>query len=226
MAGQGPSRRQLLQAIACASVASTAPGFCRWAYAFSSDDPQHMHRMTTSDPNKPDYKPLFFSNSEYLTIGVLAELILPGTALKETAESSHLSAAEHGTLRRAEDAGATDAGVAEFIDFMVHEDKTLQPLFRQGLAWLEHANASKQPFAALTSAEQVSMLERVAYRSKFRAEDKIGQDFFALMRRYTVIGFYTSRIGLESLDYPGLRFYATSPSVPQDSTLQLVGTNL
>ena len=25
------------------------------------------------------------------------------------------------------------------------------------------------------------------------------------------MGFYTTRIGLESLDYPGLKFYATSP---------------
>ena len=31
-----------------------------------------------------------------------------------------------------------------------------------------------------------------------------GQNFFGLMRKYTVMGYYTSRIGLEELDYPGL----------------------
>jgi hypothetical protein len=28
------------------------------------------------------------------------------------------------------------------------------------------------------------------------------------------MGFYTSRIGLEELDFPGLRFYAESPGCP------------
>jgi gluconate 2-dehydrogenase gamma chain len=34
------------------------------------------------------------------------------------------------------------------------------------------------------------------------------------MRRYTVMGYYTSRIGLEELDFPGLKMYAQSPACP------------
>ena len=34
------------------------------------------------------------------------------------------------------------------------------------------------------------------------------------MRNYTVMGYYTSRAGLEELDYPGLRFYSASPECP------------
>jgi gluconate 2-dehydrogenase gamma chain len=34
------------------------------------------------------------------------------------------------------------------------------------------------------------------------------------MREYTVMGYYTSRIGLEQLDYPGLKFYSASPECP------------
>jgi gluconate 2-dehydrogenase gamma chain len=34
------------------------------------------------------------------------------------------------------------------------------------------------------------------------------------MRKYTVLGYYTSRIGLEELDYPGLRLYSSSPECP------------
>ena len=34
------------------------------------------------------------------------------------------------------------------------------------------------------------------------------------MREHTLMGFYTSRIGLEQLGYPGLQFYAESPGCP------------
>ena len=42
------------------------------------------------------------------------------------------------------------------------------------------------------------------------------------MRRYTVMGFYTTEIGLKQLDYPGLQFYGESPSVPDDGSLARV----
>jgi gluconate 2-dehydrogenase gamma chain len=106
---------------------------------------------------------------------------------------------------------------------MVSEHAALQPTFRNGLVWLDQASGSAQHFTSLPPADQKSLLERLAYKSKFRAEDKIGQTFFALMRKYTVMGFYTSRIGIESLDYPGLRFYATSPVAPSDGSLQPMG---
>jgi len=38
--------------------------------------------------------------------------------------------------------------------------------------------------------------------------------FFDLIREYTLMGFYTSRVGLQELDYPGLKFYSESPSCP------------
>ena len=225
MAGQGPSRRQLLQAIACASLASTAPGFSRWAYGFAETEPQHIHHGTASHtPANAIYKPKYFSATEYKTIGVLAELILPRTSSKSVPVSQHgVLATSHKSSIRPEDAGAIDAGVDEFIDFMVSEDVTLQPKFRDGLAWLDHASGSAQHFTSLFPVDQKTLLERVAYKGKFRDEDKVGQNFFALMRRYTVMGFYTSRIGIESLDYPGLRFYAASPVAPSDGSLQRTG---
>ena len=225
MASQGPSRRQLLQAIACASLASTAPGFSRWAYGFAEADPQHPRHAPTSHTHaRAAYKPKFFSPTEYRTIGVLAELILPRTSSNTVLAGHHsISATNHKTAVRPEDAGATDAGVDEFIDFMVSEDTALQPKFRNGLVWLDQASGASQHFTSLQPADQKVLLERVAYKSKFRTEDKIGQDFFALMRKYTVMGFYTSRIGIESLDYPGLRFYAASPVAPSDGSLQPMG---
>ena len=89
--------------------------------------------------------------------------------------------------------GAQDAGVAEFIDFMAFNDSAIQQPFRAGLA----------SFLKLTPSQQDESLQRMQH-------DK----FFLLLRRYTVMGYYTSRIGLEQLDYPGLKLYSASPSCP------------
>ncbi len=151
----------------------------------------------------------------------MAEMILPATPAQPRVATTHGVPARHRVVHAA-DAGATDAGVAEFIDFMVSQDASLQPRFRSGLQWMNQA-AGGGGFVALPAAERTALLERVAYKENWRDEDKVGQDFFALMRKYTVFGFYTSRIGLESLDYPGLRFYAESPAVPRDAFLQGLG---
>lgn len=168
------------------------------------------HPITHTTP----YKPRFFSPEEYATVVLLAELILPRTP-------SFTPRKPHTPIPAAE-AGATDAGVAEFLDFMVSHDPTLQPAFRDGLAWINTASAP-HTFATLTAADQTALLTRLAFKKNFRPDDKNGQEFFALMRRYTVMGFYTTRIGLEALDYPGLRFYANSPAVPKDGSLDRLG---
>jgi hypothetical protein len=53
--------------------------------------------------------------------------------------------------------------------------------------------------------QQTSLLEELAYRPKFKPTTEQGREFFQLLRDYTVVGYYTSKVGLESLDYPGLR---------------------
>ena len=222
MAGQAPSRRHLLQALACASIASSVPGFSRWSFAFTEPEPQtgsqHAHHTAPPHPGARVgiYKPRFFTPAEYADVVLLAELILPRTTAASTTKP-------HTSLKPA-DAGATDAGVAEFIDFMASSDQRLQPIFRQGLAWMNTASAP-HTFASLAPADQTALLTRLAYKKNFRPDEAVGQHFFATMRRYTVTGFYTSRLGLEALDYPGLRFYAASPSVPKDGSLEQLGVH-
>lgn len=228
MAGQAPSRRQLLQALACASLASGAPGFVRWSFAFAEPAPPPPHHAHHGAPAPPThhpqhYTPQFFNPAEYATVVALAELILPRTPAPHAAGQTHPAEKLHAATTPAE-AGATDAGVAEFIDFMAAHDPALQSGFRQGLGWLDTASAPST-FLVLTPAKQSALLERLAYKRNFRPDEKPGQEFFALVRRYTVMGFYTTRLGLESLDYPGLRFYAESPSVPNDGSLAQLGVH-
>jgi gluconate 2-dehydrogenase gamma chain len=196
LAGQGPSRRELLQALTLASAAAAFSGFSRWSHALAE-----QHTL------QPVHRPQFFSSSQYQTVEQIAELILPPT---------------HDAAGKPQP-GAREAGVAEFIDFMVFSDPSLQPEFLHGLQWLDHAAEPAPTFFQLASAQQHAILERLAYKAHQRETEKAGQQFFRLFRKYTVIGFYTTRIGLESLDYPGLKFYSASPGCTHSGNPEHLG---
>lgn len=191
MANQSPDRRQVLEMLAKAAAASQFPGFSRWAFAYAS-------KPTSDSPAKEGpagYRPLFFNDSEYQTIALLTELIIP----------------------KDESPGANDAGVSEFIDFMAaHGEEPLQKRMRPGLSWLDTAakRAHGQAFAKLPPEQQTALLKPLAYRDAAARPDPEGVAFFHLIRRYTVMGYYTSRVGLEELDFPGLRMYSQSPECP------------
>jgi gluconate 2-dehydrogenase gamma chain len=188
MAGQNVERREILRMLSLAAAAATFPGFSRWSFAGSSLPNQRAQTEAAR------YQPLFFTAAEYALLERLTSIIIP------TDESP----------------GAAEAGVAEFIDVMSSRDPDLEHNFRTGLEWL-NAHSKKlagKPFLALTSEEQVFLLEPLAYKQKFRPGEEAGRSFFNLMREYTVMGFYTSEVGLKELDFPGLRFYAESPACP------------
>jgi gluconate 2-dehydrogenase gamma chain len=107
-------------------------------------------------------------------------------------------------LPRDETPGAHDAGVAEFIDHMVAHDPDIQFTFRRGLALVS-------ALADEGSAQAEQVLRKIATSNQSELE---GPAFFKLLRSYTVMGYYTTRIGLEALDYPGLRMYSASPECP------------
>jgi gluconate 2-dehydrogenase gamma chain len=188
MAGQGIERREVLRILSIAAVAARFTGFVRWTFAC-----EHVSADSTQI-RSATYAPQFFSASEYRAVERLTEMIVPSDG----------------------GAGAREAGVSEFVDFMVWSDPTLQYKFRFGLGWLD-AHSERlysKPFIELEPGQQNLILRRLAYKKEFCDGEEDGRVFFALMREYTLMGFYTSRVGLEELDYPGLRFYSESPSCP------------
>ena len=188
MAGQGLERREVLRILSLAAAASGYPGFSRWTFACAHDG-------APPPAKRPSYTPGFFTAPEYATVERLAEIIIPSDGSP----------------------GAREAGVSEFIDFMVGSDPSLQYRFRYGLTWLD-AHAGRLHGAAfrdLDEAQQTDLLKHLAYRHAYRAGEEEGRAFFKLMREHTIMGFYTSKLGLEQLDYPGLRsFYAELPGCP------------
>jgi hypothetical protein len=190
MAGQGIDRREVLRIMALAAAASKFPGFSRWVFA-------HDHARAASQQTAPPaeaYPPQFFNPHEYATVERLAELIIPSDGSP----------------------GAREAGVAEFIDFMTLSDPKIQFRFRYGLAWLD-AHAKRLYgglFRELTELQQTEIVEHLGYSEKFRPGEQEGRQFFRLMREYTIMGFYTTRIGMEELGCPCLELYSESPECP------------
>jgi gluconate 2-dehydrogenase gamma chain len=188
MAGQGIRRREVLRILGTAASAAQFPGFSKWAFACG-------HIGNAALQIKPaDYRPQFFTAAEYAMVERLAEIIIPSDGTP----------------------GAKEAGVAEFVDFMVASDPEVQYGFRMGLAWLNaHAEQTDgKRFVELTPEQQSSLLEPLGFKDKARPGEETGRHFFRMMREYTVTGFYTSEIGYKELDNPALKFYAESPECP------------
>ncbi len=200
MGGQTFERREILRYIAMASVAGTFPGFSRWAFACGHPETDAQRGQAPPD----HYKPIFFSQPQFSMIECLAEMIIPTDNTP----------------------GAKEAGVAEFIDFMVanrvpvtmhYRFRTTQATLRAGsevqvefVAGLDWLNARTKSgfgseFLNCSTEQQNATLEELAYKSKYKPGTESGRQFFNLMRDYTVVGYYTTKIGLQTLGYPGLR---------------------
>ena len=210
MGGQGVERREILRYLGIAAVASTFPGFHKWAFACPGSYPAVVDRSASSS----SYQPLFFSPAHYRLVERLAEMIIPAD----------------------DTPGAAQAGVAEFIDFMVanrvpvsrtrdirstadaiEDGRQAQNRFVAGLDWMNARSQSeyRHEFLDCTPEQQNSLLEEIAYRARFSPGTESGRAFFQMMRDYTVVGYYTTRIGLESLGYPGLRVaWPAMPACP------------
>lgn len=199
MGGQGFERRDILRYIGIASVAATFPGFHHWVFACA-----HHPDAAPVAAQAASYTALFFSPEQFRLVEHLADMIIPED----------------------ETPGAKQAGVAEFIDFMlanrvpvsgsrdirstqdaIEAGNEAQSLFLNGLGWMNAHSHSQfgRDFLECTRDQQNALLQEIAYKAKFKPNTESGRAFFQMMRDYTVVGYYTTKIGLESLGYPGLR---------------------
>jgi gluconate 2-dehydrogenase gamma chain len=129
-------------------------------------------------------KEKFFDEHEMKTITVLADIIIPKDELSGS---------------------ASEAGVPDFIEFIAKDMPRHQVPLRGGLKWLDMQSLKRynQDFASLSSQEQISIVDDIAFPEKARPEMAPGVSFFNLMRDLTATGFFTSKIGIEDLGYKG-----------------------
>lgn len=130
------------------------------------------------------FAPQFFTVHEYATVRVLAELVIP---------------------RDGRSGGALDAGVPEFMDFILAEYPGMQTGIRGGLAWLDGESQERfgREFVDVTDVERRAVLDDIAWPSRAQPERSQGVAFFTRFRDLTASGFFSSRIGVEDLRYVG-----------------------
>ena len=127
---------------------------------------------------------IFLTEHEIETVAILCDIILPA---KESAGS------------------AGDAGVPDFIDFIVKDLPQHQLPIRGGLMWLDH-RSNKQfdlEFKKCSNDQQISIIEDIAYPETADPSLIQGVKFFTLMRNLTLTGYYTTKMGFEDLGYVG-----------------------
>ncbi|MBM3906575.1 MAG: gluconate 2-dehydrogenase subunit 3 family protein [Gemmatimonadetes bacterium] len=132
----------------------------------------------------PAYKPIFFTRTEWPMVRSLADLVIPADARSGS---------------------ASDAGVPEFMDFIMMEFKGNQKWMRDGLQWLnaEGGRRFKKGFIACTAAQQTQVLDDIAFPKKAPAALKPGVEFFTRFRDMTASGFWSSRVGYKDIGYMG-----------------------
>ncbi len=130
-----------------------------------------------------DWQPLLLDSHQNETVIALSELIIPET----------------------DTPGAKAANVNRYIDLMLHDvDPDKGHEFIKGLGWLDgHAiGLHNSPFVTLAEPDQVAILESLDGSEDDELAE--GAAFFARMKRLTVEGYYTSRIGIAELNKHGV----------------------
>lgn len=128
----------------------------------------------------------FFTPHEMATITILANIIIP----KDEVSGS-----------------ASEAGVPDFIEFIVKDMPQHKTPMRGGLRWLdiESSKRFQKAFKDCSTQQQIAVVDDIAYPEKAKPEMKQGVAFFNLMRNLTATGFYTSEIGVKDIGYMGNR---------------------
>ncbi|HYR90866.1 MAG TPA: family 16 glycoside hydrolase [Terriglobia bacterium] len=148
------------------------------------------------------YKPKFFTAHEYSTIGVLVDLIIP----KDDRSGS-----------------ATEAGVPEFMDFMMIDDPKRQTAMRGGLALVDHLCEERfdKTFLESADAERRRLLDDIAFPARAPGSLSHAVTFFSSFRDLTASGFWTTKMGIADLQYQGNTFVREWNGCPQEALAKL-----
>jgi gluconate 2-dehydrogenase gamma chain len=196
------NRRSMLGLLGAAPLAA---GFT-WTEAEAASAAQAAQTARRPAGARPAlFKPKFFTAHEYATVRVLADLIIP----KDGRSGS-----------------ATDAGVPEFMDFLMTDPtqdarslERRQTSMRGGLAWIDAECHRRfgQDLVSSGADQQGSLLDEIAFSKDDEDDDdaqrepseqrgvrlRHGPAFFNSFRDLTASGFWTSRMGVKDLGYLG-----------------------
>lgn len=181
-------------ALKLAALAPLATGF-----SFSVADVRKARDLTDQASL---FEPEFFTEHELETVRVLVDLIIPADDRSGS---------------------ATDAGVPEFMDFMVIDRPDMQTPMRGGLAWIDYEMAQRYDttFVDAGDAQRRELLDLIAWPEHAPEELSQGVAFFNSFRDLTASGFWSTRMGVDDLGYTGNVFVPEWNGCPPEALNQL-----
>lgn len=187
------TRRTLLQLAASAPMAA--------AISFTGDEVLEASTQARR-AGTAAFTPKFFTAHEYETVRVLVDYIIP---------------------KDARSGSATDAGVPQFMDFFMTDNPGRQNAMRGGLSWLdlECHRRFQLDFTASTDAQRRQVLDDISWPRRVKPEVSHGVPFFNSFRDLTASGFFTSKMGIEDLDYQGNTFVGSWTGCPDEVLAKL-----
>ena len=132
------------------------------------------------------YQPKVFTAAEWRTVRVLVDIVIP---------------------RDARSGSATDAKVPEFMDVFMQTRENMRTWMHAGLTWLdgECRKRFKRAFVECSAAQRTAVLDDIAWPRRARQEMQAGVRFFNNFRNFTASGFWSSKMGVDDLQYMGNR---------------------
>jgi gluconate 2-dehydrogenase gamma chain len=148
------------------------------------------------------FAPKYFTPAEFRTVGILADVIIP---------------------RDDRSGSATDAGVPEFMDFIMIDKPGNQQWMRAGLAWIDAQSATRfgKPFAGASASQREQILNDIAWPARAAATLSDGVSFFNRFRDLTSSGFWSSKMGVKDLRYIGNTFNPNWNGCPPEALAKL-----
>jgi hypothetical protein len=174
----------LLAPLGSGLIASSAQGAAAPAWTSLPASYSYGRTEVEKDYDATLFADTYFREHELITIAVLCDIILP---------SDHPNG------------GALDAGLPDFVEFMVKDRQQYQLPIRGGIAWLDNYALERfdANFITITEAQRLSICDSIAYPDVKEPELQPGISFFSLMRNLTLTGYYTTELGFKELGYQG-----------------------
>lgn len=191
-------RRDALKLIGLMAAAPTFAVSCSTENGERSRGPE----SASTAPDPATYTRQLFTNHEFETVRALVDWIIPADERSGS---------------------ATDAGVPEFIDFILTDEKLrdreeAQTSFRGGLAWFDYECLERfdGPFVECNEQQQREIIEAVAWPEQAEPRMEPGVTFFNSLRDFTASGFFSSKMGVEDLQYMGNQYVEEWTGCPDE----------
>jgi len=183
MSGHGVTRRDVLRTLAMGTVGGSV---LRVIPAKAAEYAHQMVHKEKAAAAAGKYAPKFFDAHQYETLNSLCNTILP---------------------KDEKSGGAVEAGAPEFIDLLTSENEEFQLHLGGGLLWFDARCMDQygKVYLDCVPEQRKEILDLIAYRKNAKSDHSLSQGvaFFAFLRDITCDGYYTSKIGIEDLQYIG-----------------------